>query len=88
MADRVLGQLLYEMDGVEELNTVTVIAATNRPDKLDAALLRPGRFDQVLYVGLPDLASREEIFDIQVGGAHVRGACIQQSLVCSSVRCQ
>ncbi|KAJ1674250.1 AAA+-type ATPase [Spiromyces aspiralis] len=66
VADRVLSQLLNEMDGVEPLLNVTVVAATNRPDIIDSALLRPGRIDRVLYVGPPDLASRKAIFDIQL----------------------
>jgi AAA family ATPase len=53
------------MDGIEELVNVTILAATNRPDVIDSALLRPGRIDRILYVGLPDLASRKEIFMIQ-----------------------
>lgn len=61
VADRVLTQLLTEMDGVERLNGVCVVAATNRPDKIDQALLRPGRFDQIVYVPLPDAATRMEI---------------------------
>lgn len=52
--DRVLLQLLTEMDGIETLTQVIVIAATNRPDTLDKALTRPGRFDHLLYVGPPD----------------------------------
>ncbi|KAI6759262.1 hypothetical protein HG530_009942 [Fusarium avenaceum] len=60
--------LLTEMDGFEKLSGVLVLAATNRPDALDPALLRPGRFDQALYVGPPDEAAREAIF-----GVHLRG---------------
>lgn len=63
--DRILATLLNEMDGIEELVNVTILAATNRPDVIDSALLRPGRIDRILYVGLPDLASRKEIFMIQ-----------------------
>ena len=58
--DRLLSQFLVEMDGVAG-GRVLVIAATNRPDLLDAALLRPGRFDRLLYIGLPDQKAREEI---------------------------
>lgn len=58
---RVLSQLLHEMDGVKPLLQVVVVAATNRPDLLDRALLRPGRFDRLLYVGPPDKTSREAI---------------------------
>lgn len=63
-ADRVLTQLLTELDGVEPLQQVLVVAATNRPDLLDPALLRPGRIDRVLYVGPPDVAGREEILRV------------------------
>jgi transitional endoplasmic reticulum ATPase len=61
VGERVLGQFLAEMDGVEELTGVLVLAATNRPDRLDPALLRPGRFDLHLTVPLPDRAAREAI---------------------------
>ena len=54
------------MDGFLPLQQVTILAATNRPDIIDVALLRPGRFDRVLYVGPPDLPSREEIFKIEL----------------------
>ncbi|CAO3643202.1 unnamed protein product [Cunninghamella echinulata] len=66
VADRVLSQLLNEMDGIEPLTNVTVVAATNRPDIIDNALLRPGRIDRILYVGPPDLDSRRDIFKIQL----------------------
>ena len=66
MADRVLSQLLNELDGIEPLVNVTVVAATNRPDIIDKALLRPGRIDLILFVSPPDLASRKEIFRIQL----------------------
>lgn len=64
VGDRVMSQLLVEMDGLNPRIGVTVIAATNRPDKIDAALLRPGRFDRLVYVGPPNQAERKEIFDI------------------------
>lgn len=66
VADRVLAQILTEIDGVEALNDVTIVAATNRPDMIDQALLRPGRFDRVMYVPLPDLKTRQEIFQIEL----------------------
>ncbi|CAG8616756.1 10524_t:CDS:10 [Dentiscutata erythropus] len=66
VADRVLSQLLNELDGIEPLVNVTVVAATNRPDIIDNALLRPGRIDHILYVSPPDLSSRREIFRIQL----------------------
>jgi transitional endoplasmic reticulum ATPase len=62
--ERVIGQFLAEMDGVEELNGVLILGATNRPDILDPALLRPGRFDIQLEVPLPDRDSRLAIFRI------------------------
>ncbi|MET1125004.1 MAG: CDC48 family AAA ATPase, partial [Archaeoglobaceae archaeon] len=62
--ERVLNQLLTEMDGLEELQGVIVIGATNRPDILDPALLRPGRFDRLVYVRPPDKKSRLAIFKI------------------------
>ncbi|KAM5549089.1 cell division cycle protein 48 [Rosa sericea] len=61
-ADRVLNQLLTEMDGVSAKKTVFIIGATNRPDIIDPALLRPGRLDQLLYIPLPDEESRHQIF--------------------------
>ncbi|XP_062992503.1 ATPase family gene 2 protein homolog A isoform X2 [Elgaria multicarinata webbii] len=65
VADRVLAQLLTEMDGIEQLKDVTILAATNRPDMIDKALMRPGRIDRIIYVPLPDAATRREIFKIQ-----------------------
>ncbi|KAI9443648.1 AAA family ATPase [Lactarius indigo] len=61
----VLFSLLNEMDGVEELVGVTVIGATNRPEALDSALMRPGRLDRILYVGPPDFAGRIDILRIR-----------------------
>ena len=62
--EQTLNQLLAEMDGFEQDATVIVMAATNRPDVLDPALLRPGRFDRQITVGLPDKAGRKDILDI------------------------
>lgn len=64
VTERVISQMLTEMDGLESLNNVVVIAATNRPDIMDPALLRPGRFDKSIMIGPPDEASREAIFGI------------------------
>ncbi|VFQ97596.1 unnamed protein product [Cuscuta campestris] len=61
-ADRVLNQLLTEMDGMNAKKTVFIIGATNRPDIIDPALLRPGRLDQLIYIPLPDQESRFQIF--------------------------
>ena len=63
-ATKVLNQMLAEMDGLEDLNDVLVVAATNRPDMLDTALLRPGRFDRVLLVNAPEEKGREIILKI------------------------
>lgn len=62
----VLTTLLNEMDGIEALRGVTVLAATNKPEMLDLALMRPGRLDTILYVGLPDLDARREILSIEL----------------------
>lgn len=64
--ERVLAQLLTEMDGVNALQNVTIVAATNRPDLIDTALMRPGRIDRIVYVRLPDAETREEIFRIKM----------------------
>jgi len=62
--ERVIGQFLTEMDGIEDLKGVIVLAATNRIDLIDPALLRSGRFDLIFELPLPDLPTREKIFDI------------------------
>jgi transitional endoplasmic reticulum ATPase len=64
VTERVLSQLLTEMDGIVALEDVVVIAATNRPDIVDTAILRPGRFDRLIYVPEPDEESRLKIFEI------------------------
>ncbi len=64
VTERIVSQLLTEMDGIERLENVVVIAATNRPDILDPALLRPGRFDKLIYVPPPDKKARLEILKI------------------------
>ncbi len=65
MTERVVNTILAEMDGLEELQSVVVIGATNRPNLVDPALLRPGRFDELIYVGVPDAAGRARILGIQ-----------------------
>ncbi len=62
--ERVVSQLLTEMDGLEKLHNVVVIAATNRPDIIDPALMRPGRFDRLIYIDVPDKDTRKKIFKI------------------------
>ncbi|KAG2438665.1 hypothetical protein HXX76_005212 [Chlamydomonas incerta] len=74
-ADRVLNQLLTEMDGMNSKKTVFIIGATNRPDIIDPALLRPGRLDQLIYIPLPDEGSRRQIFK----------ACLRKSPIAPDV---
>jgi transitional endoplasmic reticulum ATPase len=74
-ADRVLNQLLTEMNGMNAKKTVFIIGATNRPDIIDSALLRPGRLDQLIYIPLPDEASRLRIFQ----------ACLRKSPIAKQV---
>lgn len=66
VTERIISQLLTEMDGLEELRDVIVIAATNRPDIIDPALLRPGRFDKLIYVPPPSRDGRREIFRLHL----------------------
>lgn len=68
VTERVISQILTEMDGLEELHAVTVIAATNRPDIVDPALLRPGRFDRHLFIPVPDEETRLKILEIHTRG--------------------
>jgi transitional endoplasmic reticulum ATPase len=74
-ADRVLNQILTEMDGLSSKKTIFVIGATNRPDIIDPALLRPGRLDQLIYIPLPDESSRRQIFK----------ACLRKSPISKEV---
>ena len=66
VADRVLSQFLTELDGVEELKGVLMLGATNRQDMLDPAILRPGRFDQIVEIPLPDEQGRRQIFEVHL----------------------
>jgi transitional endoplasmic reticulum ATPase len=68
VSERVISQILTEMDGLEALHNVVVIAATNRPDIIDPALLRPGRFDRLVYIPPPDPEARKEILRIHTRG--------------------
>ncbi|MGH6729251.1 MAG: AAA family ATPase, partial [Sphingomicrobium sp.] len=68
VTERVVNTILAEMDGLEELQNVVVIGATNRPTLIDPALLRPGRFDELIYVGTPDTAGRRRILAIHTKG--------------------
>ncbi|HET7644158.1 MAG TPA: CDC48 family AAA ATPase, partial [Nitrososphaeraceae archaeon] len=71
VTERVISQFLTELDGLEILTNVVVIAATNRPDIIDPALLRPGRFDRILYVPPPDRDSRLQIIKIHTKKKHL-----------------
>jgi len=68
ISDKVVSQILTEMDGISSLNGVVVLAATNRPDMVDPALLRPGRFDRIVFVPNPDKESRKKILEIHSEG--------------------
>ncbi|MBU0666297.1 MAG: CDC48 family AAA ATPase [Nanoarchaeota archaeon] len=68
VTERVVNQLLTEMDGLQELEDVVIIAATNRPDMLDTALLRSGRFDRIILINSPDKKSRQAIFEVHTKG--------------------
>jgi len=68
VTESVVSQILTELDGLEELKNVTILAATNRPDMLDDALLRPGRLERHIYVPSPDAESRKKIFEVYLGG--------------------
>ncbi len=73
VTERVVNTILAEMDGLEELQSVVVIGATNRPNLVDPALLRPGRFDELVYVGVPDREGRERILAIQTARMPLAG---------------
>ena len=71
--ERVVNTLLAEMDGIEEMQSVVVIGATNRPNLIDPALLRPGRLDELVYVTVPDAAGRRRILDIHTAKMPLAG---------------
>ena len=70
-------QLLSELDGFDSLQDVKIIAATNRPDILDDALLRPGRFDRVIEIPLPDEVGRKEILTLHIGKLNTRKVSVK-----------
>jgi len=80
VTERVISQMLTELDGLEELRGVVVIAATNRPDIVDTALLRPGRFDRLLYIPPPDRGSRLHILQIHTMHMQLAGDVTLQNL--------
>jgi transitional endoplasmic reticulum ATPase len=73
VTERVVNTILAEMDGLEELQSVVVIGATNRPNLIDPALLRPGRFDELIYVPVPDAAGRRRILGIHTKSMPLAG---------------
>jgi transitional endoplasmic reticulum ATPase len=66
--ERMVSQLLTEMDGVQEIHDVVILAATNRSDMIDPALLRPGRFDRIIFIPNPDKFTRKKILEINTKG--------------------
>lgn len=73
VSERVVNQLLTEIDGLEDLHDIVIIGATNRPDMVDTALLRPGRFDRIILTPVPDEKAREEIFTVHTEGMPIKG---------------
>ena len=71
--ERVVNQLLTSMDGIESLNNVMIMGATNRPDMIDPALLRPGRFDKLILIGPPDAGARRKILDVHTKNMPLKG---------------
>jgi transitional endoplasmic reticulum ATPase len=72
VTERVVNQLLTEMDGLEQMYDVVIIAATNRPDMIDTALLRPGRFDRLILTPVPDEKTRLEILNVHTQGMSIK----------------
>ncbi len=85
VGERVLSQFLSEMDGIEDLRGVLVLGATNRADMLDPAILRPGRFDEIIRIPLPDDEGRQEIFKVHLKGKPVDPAVDVGALVRETV---
>ena len=78
VTEQVVSQLLTEMSGIEDMEGVVVIATTNRPDIMDPALLRPGRFDRLIYVPAPDEKTREQIFKIHTKNIPLKGVDLKK----------
>ncbi len=78
VTERVVNQMLTEMDGMIELHDVIVLAATNRPDRLDTAILRPGRFDRIILCPSPDEKSREQILKIHTEKMPLKGISLTE----------
>jgi transitional endoplasmic reticulum ATPase len=78
VSEQVVNQMLTEIDGLEEMHDVVIIAATNRPDILDTALLRPGRFDRMILIPAPDKATRKKIFEVHTKGMPIKGVNMEK----------
>ncbi|MBW2985911.1 CDC48 family AAA ATPase [Candidatus Woesearchaeota archaeon] len=78
VTERVVNQLLTEIDGLEDLHDILIIGATNRPDMVDTALLRPGRFDRIILTPVPDEKTREEIFNVHTKDMPIKGVTIKE----------
>ncbi|MFC1690653.1 CDC48 family AAA ATPase [Nanoarchaeota archaeon] len=78
VTERVVNQMLTEIDGLEEMQDVVVIAATNRPDIIDTALLRPGRFDRLIPIGIPDEKTRKEVFNVHIGEMPIKDVSVDE----------
>ena len=78
VSDNVLNQILTEMDGLVELKDVVVMGATNRPDIVDPALLRAGRFDRLVYIGEPSLPDRKKIITIHTRFMPLEGSAFEE----------
>ena len=81
VTERVVNQLLTEIDGLQALTNTVIIGATNRPDMLDPALLRPGRFDRIVHVPVPDEKGRKAILDIHLSQVKLAPDVVVQSIV-------
>jgi len=78
VTEQVVSQLLTELSGIEDMEGVVVIATTNRPDIIDSALLRPGRFDRLIYVPAPDEKTRLEIFKVHTRDMPLKGVSLDK----------
>lgn len=82
--EQTLNQILVEMDGFESTDNVIIVAATNRPDVLDPALLRPGRFDRQVYIDLPDRKEREQILKVHTKNKPIEGEVKLEKIAAST----
>ena len=78
VTERVVNQLLTEIDGLEDLHDVVIIAATNRPDIVDPALLRPGRFDRIILINAPDAETRKKILEVHTKNMPLKGVDLKK----------